>query len=77
MSNATHCHFERLAAALAAKGVTSLRFDHAMALQGSSERRRPFVSGNYAEEVRCRPGEGGALLLADTSKACIEASFFK
>ncbi|KAL6784689.1 hypothetical protein ACKKBF_B02800 [Auxenochlorella protothecoides x Auxenochlorella symbiontica] len=51
MSNATHCHFQRLAAALARAGVSSLRFDHAMAVDGSSERRRSFLMGNHAQEV--------------------------
>lgn len=51
MANHGWCQFPRLAAGLAAAGVSSFRFDHAMAIQSKSQRRDSFLMGNHDDEV--------------------------
>jgi hypothetical protein len=46
------CCFPQLAAALARAGLSSLRFDHAMAIKSASERKGPFQMGNHIAEAR-------------------------
>jgi predicted alpha/beta-hydrolase family hydrolase len=50
-SNRNSCKFAQIAAALAAAGISSLRFDHPMAIGGLSERHGPFRMGNHNDEV--------------------------
>ena len=52
MANKDMCKFPALAAALAAAGVSSLRFDHACAWRGESQRAGPFLMGNHEDEVQ-------------------------
>ncbi|KDD76717.1 hypothetical protein H632_c128p0 [Helicosporidium sp. ATCC 50920] len=50
-SNMTMCRFPELARFLGSQGISSLRFDHAMAIQSESERQGPFKIGNHDDEV--------------------------
>lgn len=47
----TMCRFPELARFLGSQGISSLRFDHAMAIQSESERQGPFKIGNHDDEV--------------------------
>lgn len=51
MANHTMCNFPALAAALAAVGLSSFRFDHPCAWRGESEIHGPFLMGNHDDEV--------------------------
>ena len=51
MANTGMCQFPALAAALAASGFSSFRFDHPCAWRGESERKGPFLMGNHGDEV--------------------------
>lgn len=59
VANYTMCQFPQLAAGLAESGVSSFRFDHAMAIKSESERKRPFEMGNHDDEVGGRAGVQG------------------
>ncbi len=50
-SNRNSSKFPQIAEALAAAGISSLRFDHPMAIGGLSERHGPFRMGNHKDEV--------------------------
>lgn len=51
VANMSMCQFPRVAAALAAAGLCSFRFDHACAIFSQSQRRGPFLLGNHDDEV--------------------------
>lgn len=65
VANMAMCNFALAATQLAAAGVSSLRFDHPMAVFSKSERKGPFRMGNHEDEVgaaavyACRTGPVG------------------
>lgn len=71
IANATHCRFPALARALAEAGISSYRFDHAMAIKSRSERRGPFRMGNHEEEVADYVAAAAALRTLGREVLCL------